>query len=309
MKPPTVSAVVPVYNAEEYVAESLTAILAQTRAPDEVVVVDDGSTDGTQEELARFRGDIRVVKQANLGVAGAMNRCFEEARGDYVAKCDADDIWEREKLERQVSALLTHPQIDIAFSGARCFGRVEGPRFPYAGAGVLEPRELAPRLYRQNFVCASSMFVRRDLHQQLGGFVVGLGCEDYDYWLRALAAGAVFFYDQSSLVRYREHAQQVSNDVLLMREAEYKVHRWHSELVGDSALVREVQARDLCNIARPLVDQGRSREARAAFASSLRHRPTLRALAWAAVLSAPDRCRRPLADRAVSIKRKLHPAA
>lgn len=309
MKSPTISAVVPVYNAEEYVAESLTAILSQTCAPGEVVVVDDGSTDGTQDELARFRGEIRVVKQANRGVAGAMNRCFEEARGEYVAKCDADDIWEPEKLERQVAALLAHPEIDIALSGARCFGLTEALRFPNPGVGLLEPRELARRLYRANFVCASSMLIRRHLYEQVGPFVDGLACEDYDYWLRALAAGAVFFYDQNSLVRYREHAQQVSHNVLRMHQAEYKVHRWHSGLIEDSALVHEVQARDLAKIARVLSDQDRPREARAAFVSSLRHRPTLRALAWALVLSAPDRYRRPLSDGLVSIKRTLYPEA
>jgi glycosyltransferase involved in cell wall biosynthesis len=308
MSSPTISAVVPAYNAEEYIRESLTAILSQTHAPEEVVVVDDGSTDGTQDVLALFRDEVRVVRQANRGVAGAMNRCFEEARGDYVAKCDADDIWEPQKLERQFAALLAHPRVDIAIGGARCFGLAEGPRLPYPGAGVLEPRELARSLYRANFVCASSMLIRRELYQQLGPFVDDLACEDYDYWLRALAAGAVFFYDPSSLVRYRSHEQQVSGNVLRMHEAELKVHGWHAALIDDAALVRKVRARDLARIARLQVDQGHPRQAREAFASSLRQRPTLGALAWVALLSAPDRYRRPLADRAVAIKRALDPA-
>ncbi len=307
MKSLTVSAVVPAYNAEAYIAESLTAVLSQTRAPDEVVVVDDGSTDGTQDVLLQFRGAIRVVKQANLGVAGAMNRCFDEARGEYVAKCDADDIWEPDKLERQVAALLAHPEIDVAIGGARCFGLFDGPRFPYPGEGILEPRELARRLYRQNFVCASSMLVRRRLICQLEPFVEGLACEDYDYWLRALALGAVFFYDQRTLVRYRAHPQQVSHNLLPMHEAEYEVHRLHSGLLEDRALVEQVQASDLCKIARLLVDEDRPLEARATFISSLRRRPTLRALVWVALLSMPHRCRRPLCDRLVSIRRAWHP--
>lgn len=305
MKSQTISAVIPVYNAEEYIAGCLTAILSQTRPPDEIVVVDDGSTDATQDELARFRGDIRVVKQANRGVAGAMNRCFNESRGEYVAKCDADDIWESDKLERQVEALLIHPEIDIAFSGARFFGLTEGPRTLYPEAGVLEPRDLMRRLFRANFVCASSTLVRRSLYQQLGPFVEGLACEDYDYWLRALRAGAVFFYDPKVLVRYRAHEQQVSANMQRMCEADYLVHGWHSDLVEDLRLVRKVQARDLSNIARALSGQNRTREARAVFLSSLRRRPTLRALAWVLVLSAPDRYSLRLADRLVSIKRRL----
>jgi glycosyltransferase involved in cell wall biosynthesis len=309
VKPPTISAVVPAYNAERYIGESLTAILSQTRPPAEVIVVDDGSTDGTGDELARFRGHIRVVSQTNRGVAGAMNRCFEEARGEYVAKCDADDIWEHDKLEWQAEAMLAHPEIDIAFGGARFFGLTEGPRAPYPGAGLLEPLELARRLYRANFVCASSTVVRRSLYRRLGPFLEGLPCEDYDYWLRALKTGAVFFHDPRVLVRYRDHAQQVSNSLLRMHDGECKVHEWHADLVEDSRLVRKTRARDLSNIGRVLSDQDRPSEARAAFISSLRHRPTLRLLAWVLVLSGPDRYRRPLADRLVSIKRTLYPDA
>lgn len=307
MKSPTISAAMRVYNAEEYVGQSLTAILSQTRPPDEVVVVDDGSTDGTANELERFRGDIRLIRQTNTGYARAFNRSFSEARGDYIANCDADDIWEPEKLERQVEALLTHPEIDIAVSGVRFFGLTEGPRVTYDHAGVLEPGELARRLYRANFVCSSSILIRRRLYEQVGPFRDSAApAEDYDYWLRALAAGAVFFYDPSVLVRYRAHAQQVSSNLLRMLDRTYHVHSCHSDLVEDPRLVRKVQARDLANIARVLADHDRSREARSAFVSSLRLRPTLWVLAWLLVLSAPDRYSRSLADRSVSIKRALY---
>lgn len=304
---PTISAVVPVYNTERYVGEALTAILSQTHPPDEVIVVDDGSTDGTLHELARFRGEIRVVRQGNLGVAGAMNRCFEESRCEYVAKCDADDIWEPHKLERQIQTVMAHPEIDIAIGGARFFGGAEGPRAPYPGAGILDRSELARRLYRANFVCSCATLIKRGLHRRLGPFVEGLACEDYDYWMRALAAGAVFFYDPSVLVSCRTHENQVSNSLLRMHRAVYMAHGWHAGLVDDRWLVQKVRARDLSNIARLLSDEDRPREARAVFVSALRHRLSPRLLAWVLVLSAPDRYRRALAGRLVSIKRSLLP--
>jgi hypothetical protein len=156
-------------------------------------------------------------------------------------------------------------------------------------------------------VCTSSVLLRRRLYEQLGPFRESAGSEDYDYWLRALASGAVFFYDPSILVRYRAHAQQVSQDLLRILDRTYAVHSRHSDLVEDSRLVRKVQAADLSRIARVLSDQDRRREARAAYLSSLRRKPTLRALAWILILSAPDQYGRPLADRAVSIKRALYP--
>jgi glycosyltransferase involved in cell wall biosynthesis len=306
MKSVSISAVVPVHNGERYIVESLTAILSQTRPPDEIIVVDDGSTDRTDEELRHFGGHIRVVKQANRGVAGALNRCFEESRGAYIAKCDADDIWELDKLERQVETLLAHPEIDIAFSGARFFGLADGPRAPYAGDGLLDRRKFARRLYRGNFICSCTTVIKSGLYRRLGPFDEEIACEDYDFWLRALTAGAVFFHDPSILVRCRAHSRQVSNDLLRMHEAEYLTHIRHAGLV-DSRLAHEVRARDLSNVARVLSDQDRPSDARKIFKYSLRHRPTLRVAAWVLVLSAPDRFRRRLADLLVSIKRTLHP--
>jgi glycosyltransferase involved in cell wall biosynthesis len=305
VKTPTISAVMPVYNTERYVAEALTAILSQTHPPDEVIVVDDGSTDGTLAELERFRGEIRVVRQGNLGVAGAMNRCFEEARCDYMAKCDADDIWELDKLKRQFETVVDRPEVDIAFGGARFFGGSDGPRAPYSGAGILDLQKFAKHLYRANFVCSGTTMVRRSLHQRLGPFVEGLDCEDYEYWLRAVSTGAVFFYDPHVLINYRTHENQVSGNLLRMHRAEYIAHDWHADLAGDARLVRRVKARDLSNIARQLSDEDRPQEAKATFVAALRRRFSPRLLAWALILSMPDRYRRLLAERLVSIQRTL----
>jgi glycosyltransferase involved in cell wall biosynthesis len=306
MKRPTISAAVRAYNAEEHIGETLTAILSQTRPPDEVVVVDDGSTDGTADELERFRGEVRVVRQANGGYAGAFNRSFEEARGDYVANCDADDVWEPDKMERQLDALLVHPEIDIAFAGARLFGLKEGPFNPGpAVTGLLDSRDFARHLYRGNPICTSSTVVRRSLFARVGPFRHSAApSEDYDYWLRALLASATFFHEPSFLVRYRVHSEQVSSDLLRMRRAEYRAHCRHSALAGDDQhLVRTVRAGDLSNLARALWEQGSPREARAHFASSFRQRRSPRTLAWVLALSAPDRCRRPLVDGLASLKR------
>ncbi len=306
MKPPTISAVLTVYNGERYIGESLTAILAQSRPPEEIVVVDDGSTDGTADELARFGADIRVISQANGGHANALNRGFREARGDYYAKCDADDIWTAEKLERQAAALVAHPEIDVAFGGAWFFGLEEGPRAPYPDAGLLEREELLSRLYRANSICASSTLIRRSLYERLGPFDEHLGAEDYDYWMRSLRAGARFYHDPAVLVRFRRHEHNVSADKLKMHRAELLVHSRHAGLVSGRSLPRRVIARDLRNIARALSDQDRPEEARAAFVSSLRRAPSLRGVAWALLLSAPERWRRPLAEVLVSFKRSLY---
>jgi glycosyltransferase involved in cell wall biosynthesis len=312
MKPPTISAVVPVYNTEKYIGQALTAILSQTLPPDEVIVVDDGSTDGTQDVLARFRGDIRVVKQANQGVAGAMTRCFEESRCAYVAKCDADDIWERDKLERQAEALRTHPEIDVAFCCALIFGKIAGQWAMRTGedpsVGIMDRTRFGRTLFRSNPICPSTTVVRRALFQRVGPFR-DTRCEDYDYWMRALSAGAVFYYDPTVGVHYRRHDNNVSSDLLELHRSNFLVRSLNADIVSSRAFARKVLALGLFHIARDLSDLNRPREARAAFVDAFRLRPTVRALAWMLVLSAPDPYRRTLGDGLVSAKRTLSSAA
>jgi glycosyltransferase involved in cell wall biosynthesis len=299
---PSISVVIPAHNAQEHIAETMRSILAQTHSAQEIIVVDDGSTDGTLQELAQFRGDVRVISQSNRGAAGAHNTGFGKARGDYVARCDADDLWEPTKLERQAQSLLAHPEIDIAFCGARSFGLSDGPFGPHPGEGLLHGRAFVQRLYRENLVCSSSTLIRRSLHHRLGPFVERLPCEDYEYWLRAPKAGAIFFYDPTVLVRYRRREGSVTADKLAMYRSELLAHRLHADLADSPTLVRKVLAHDLCNIGRALNRQGRRREARAAFVSSLRQSPTPRGLAWTLVLSTPERYGRGL----ISLKRALY---
>ncbi len=308
MTSPSISALVTAYNAESHIGETLVAILSQTRPPDEIVVVDDGSTDGTADELARFGGEIRVVHQSNLGHAAAINRGIAEARGDYVARCDADDIWEPTRLARQTAAVTTHPAIDIAFGGAWHFGAFEGPWRSPPGEGLLSRDAFARAMFNWNFVCASTVMIRRRLWERLGPFAApDAVAEDYDYWLRALRAGAVFYYDPAVLVRYRRHANNVTNDMLQMRRATLGVHRQHADLIASKRLVRSVLARDLADVARLLVDAGEPERARATYVASIRQMPAPSRIAWTLLLCLPTRYRRSLIAGSISFKRALPP--
>jgi len=307
MRPPSIAVVIPAYNAERFIAESLNAVLSQTRPPDEVIVVDDGSTDSTMDELQRFRHETRIFTQSNRGAGGAYTRGFAAASSQYVARCDADDVWEPIKLERQLGTLVDHPSIDVAFTGALNFGPAdlpawEGPWHPPPDKGLLDRRRFARHMYRYCFICASTAIVRRSLFDRLGGFVAHHPCEDYDYWLRALKVGATFFYDPAILVRYRRHSGSVTSDLLRMHRATYQVHRWHVDLVDDRRLVREVLAEDRYRIAQWLFEIGHPRRARRAFVASFRKGPAVRELGWALALCAPERHQRQVVERLTSLK-------
>jgi len=185
---PTVSVVVPVYNGGRSIRQTLTSVLAQTRSDIEVIVVDDGSTDDTAEIVRTFtRRDsrVRLLRQSNGGVAAARNRGIREARGDFVAPIDADDVWLPEYLERQVAALEAGgPAVTFCYAGF--FRLDEANRVMQLPRGHGAPSADYISLLRRNLVgCGSATVFRRDAVLAVGGYDESLrarhaqGCEDW----------------------------------------------------------------------------------------------------------------------------------
>ncbi len=282
---PTIAVAIPAYNAERWIAATLESVLAQTDPPDEVIVVDDGSTDATAEIAGRFAA-VRVLRQANMGAPAAYNRGFDEARSDYVAMLPADDLWRPRKIERQRATLAARPEIDVTFAHARMFGLIEEEYERPSGRGVLDWAEFAPEMYRVDLIPAPTAVVRRSLHVRLGRFREDLLAEDYEFWLRALEAGAIFHYDERCMLDYRRHEGNLSGRLLEIRELDHAIHERYAGLV-DRRLARRVLSDDLRQIGRFHLDAGRLAEARRAYAASLRHRLSAKALVATAGLSLP----------------------
>jgi glycosyltransferase involved in cell wall biosynthesis len=283
-----ISVVVPAYNAEAWIAATIESILGQTVPPAEVIVVDDGSTDGTRSELEPFADCLRIIEQANAGPAAAYNAGFRAAASDFVAKCPADDIWAPEKLAWQLEVLTDHLEVDVAFGRARDFGTREGDLPAPPAAGVLEGPAFLATLYRQNVIASPTALVRRSLHEGLGGFREDLRAgEDYDFWLRAVQAGAVFFFDPRLLASLRKHDRNLSLQPLLVWEANYRIHEWHARSLDDAGLANRTLAQDLLTLARCRLGADQVREARSAYRSSLRHRLSLMGILGTVGLSIP----------------------
>jgi glycosyltransferase involved in cell wall biosynthesis len=283
---PTISVVVPAYNEERFIAEALDAVLAQTRSPHEVIVVDDGSTDRTPEVVAGYGGAVRLIQQENRGCPGAFDTGFREAKGEFVALCPADDVWEPQKLEWQQDVLNTPGQADVVFGAASRFGLATGDHARPERTGVLERAWFGAQMYRRNLIADPSAVVRRSLYLDLGGYEPLVG-EDYEFWMRALAADAVFYFDPRRVVRLREHGGNLSYRALDIWETNHLIHNRYSELAGDPELVDRTLAHDLLMIGYCRAALGRSREARRSFRASLEQRFSPLSLAAALAMSVP----------------------
>jgi glycosyltransferase involved in cell wall biosynthesis len=185
-----VSVVIPTFNSGPLVVEAVESVLAQTRAADEIIVVDDGSADDTAERLARFAPRVRVIRKENGGVATARNRGVAEASGDVVAFLDADDVWHPRKLEMQLPVLESRPELGMVGTRVYDWPATAHPE-PKAGSSQLVAIPLCELVVRNTFV-TSTVTARRDVLDAVGEFdTEQFGTEDYDLWLRIAQRGAV----------------------------------------------------------------------------------------------------------------------
>ena len=191
--------VIPAYNAEDCIARAISSVLAQTLPPHEIVIVDDGSTDGTADIAKRFAG-VRVLSQLRAGASQARNAGIRACNGEIVAFLDADDEWLESKLEKQLDL---HQGQDIALSFCR------SNEFDEQGNELGDTfRDLAPRrgnvwrdLLATNFIATPTVMASRENLVALGGFDTRLKVgEDQDMWIRLARLGPVDFVDDS-LVR------------------------------------------------------------------------------------------------------------
>ena len=217
MSSPTVSVLLPVFNAGDFLAECIASFDRQSLHDFEVVAVDDGSTDGSDEALDAWAARderIRVVHLPHSGLVAALNAGLEECRAPLVARMDADDVMHPRRLELQVSALDADPDLGVVSSLVRHFrwSRVgEGFRIYEAWLNSLvTPDAIARERFVESPVAHPSAMVRRELLRAAGGYDDFGGPEDYDLWLRLLECGVKFSKIDRYLYFWREHGERLT---------------------------------------------------------------------------------------------------
>jgi glycosyltransferase involved in cell wall biosynthesis len=295
---PTVSVVIATYNYGEFLAAAIDSVIEQSFQDLEIVIVDDGSNDGTPDVVRPYLDNIRVryIRTEHLGQPAAKNAGIRAASGEFVAFLDADDLWLPSKLEKQVALLRSDERLGVVHTGVQPmnqFGQLvtiheERPR--YRG-WVLE------QIFHRPFVCFSSSMIRRSVLDAVGWFDEGIPLAiDYDLWLR-VALKYRFDHLDERLVLYRSgHANLSRRMVERSRCVRIIMQRFLMEFGGRERLGKQIRktvwAEHCCDTA---MAYGKRNPLRAigwysrALASSPCYRPAWKSLAsfwW------PDRLRR-----------------
>lgn len=227
--------VVPAFNAETTIASTLRSVQAQTRAPQEIVVVDDGSTDGTRAavlELARDDARITALSQENRGLPAARNAGIRAARGELVSFLDADDLWMPDYVATIDRLLADRPHAGIAYGDAwvlddgtkRVLRRTAAASYDAPEPAPAKPEDFLRELVERNFIFVS-VTVPREILLELGGFDESLSAaEDWEMWLRIAAAGHTGAGTRKPVAIYRRHTGQMSADLSRMLHARREVY-------------------------------------------------------------------------------------
>jgi len=209
MTAPTVTVLMPLYNAAPYLDEAVDSVLTQTWTDFELLVIDDGSTDGSLEKItARTDARIRVERMPrNQGVVTALNRGLQLARGAYIARMDADDIALPGRLAQQLAYMESHPEVGVLGTDFESFGGPSSESWVH----YFDPESIRIALLFENPICHPTVMLRRSTLSALGqGYPVDAPhAEEYALWIR-IAASMRLANLPDRLLRYRVHGNQVS---------------------------------------------------------------------------------------------------
>lgn len=218
---PTVSAVIPTYNRAHLIKAALESVFTQTHRVNEIIVVDDGSTDNTAGVIASLGASVRYIRQENAGPGAARNRGMREARSDFIAFLDSDDLWVPQKVALQLEMLRAHPVLDFIFGDMANFtansDNAEAEiknhgTHRYCVDNAADLKELYECLVVDNTIPTPTVLYRRSCVERVGFFDQELRiAEDLEYWLRVSLLCRCGFLNRVLAKRFRHEGNLINN--------------------------------------------------------------------------------------------------
>ena len=207
-----ISVVIPSYNRKEFLKRSIDSVINQTIKPFEIIVVDDGSTDGTESIIKGHYDFVKFIKQKNKGVSAARNVGINVSIGEWICFLDSDDEWKKDKLEKQIIAVNSNPGYKFFHSneiwiknGLRINQKKKHKKY---GGDIFE------KCLDMCRISPSSVMIDKTIFDEVGNFNEDLAvCEDYELWLRICDKYRVFFIDEPLIIKYGGHHGQLSYSI------------------------------------------------------------------------------------------------
>ena len=273
----TVSAIIPAYNAATYVLRAIESALAQTCPPLEILVIDDGSSDRTAELVAPLPPPVRLLRKENGGPATARNLGASQARGDWLALLDADDMWYPDKLRQQL-AYGTDPDVGIV----HCLPDHRDDDIP--------PRLTFDQMWRRNWIHNSAVLIRRSAFESLGGFNEArqlISVEDYNFWLRVAASDWKIVTCPQPLCHYTRGIGISSNSERFLQASLYNVDDLGPRLSLPQAMIDRKRNEIVVEFGRKALFERDLASARRLLCRAFREQPSARNLVHVLVASMP----------------------
>lgn len=231
---PTISVLLPAYNAAATLPTALDSLLAQTRTDFEILAVDDGSTDATSAVLAQYaqaEARIRVLRLGHSGIVAALNTGLAACQGQYIARMDSDDICHPRRLEHQAAFLEAHPHIGLVACRVdfpRHHGNAGYARYVQWSNQIQTAEQIQQHCFIESPFAHPSVLFRRDLVDTHGGYATGDFPEDYELWLRWLERGVRMHKLQTVCLTWNDPPHRLSRtDPRCRREAFYKIKAYY----------------------------------------------------------------------------------
>jgi glycosyltransferase involved in cell wall biosynthesis len=229
-----VSVIIPTYNHERYIRESVSSVLGQTYPNIEILVVDDGSTDQTKKALAAYLSKINYIYKPNGGTSSALNTGMVRATGRYISWLSADDVFRPEKIAKQVAKMESEPGLGFIYSSFAVIDALGKIQYEIHSPYYSDKKEMVLKLAKGCFINGSTVMIRKAALEKVGVFDESLPqAHDYDLWLRLIHAYPVGFQDEI-LLNYRWHGENMSQqpDKASIQEVERRAKKLFPEWLG-----------------------------------------------------------------------------
>ena len=207
-----ISVVIPSYNRREFLKRSIDSAINQTKKPLEIIVVDDGSTDGTETVIKSDYDFVKFIKQKNKGVSAARNIGIKVSIGEWICFLDSDDEWKKDKLEKQINAMKSNPGYKFFHSNEIWIKN--GLRINQKKKHKKYGGDIFDKCLDMCRISPSSVMIDKTVFDEVGNFNENLVvCEDYELWLRICDKYRVFFIDEPLIIKYGGHQGQLSYSI------------------------------------------------------------------------------------------------